>query len=95
MDASSLFEPLNTSITLLYTSCEISVLPLGLFITSDELEITLKKALNLFKIIFLQHAFFGYGSKVNPKVFLTDDSSAKCNTLELYWPEDNEVVLQY
>ena len=44
MDASASFEPLNTSITLLYTSCAIGALPLRLFITSDELEITLEKA---------------------------------------------------
>ena len=59
MDASASFEPLNTSITLFYTSCAVGVLPLALFITFDELEITLKKAINLLKTIFSQHAFFG------------------------------------
>jgi hypothetical protein len=44
MDASASFEPLNTSITLLYTSCAIGALPLGLFISSDESEITLENA---------------------------------------------------
>ncbi len=44
MDASALFEPLNMSITLLYTSCTAGALLLSLFITSDELKITLKKA---------------------------------------------------
>jgi adenosine/AMP kinase len=44
MDASAVFDPLNTSITLLYTSCAIGALPLGVFLTSDELKITLKKA---------------------------------------------------
>jgi hypothetical protein len=44
MDASASFEHLNTSITLLYTSCAVGALPLGLFVTSDELEITLEKA---------------------------------------------------
>ena len=33
MDASASFEHLNTSITLLYTSCVVGALPLGLFIT--------------------------------------------------------------
>src|SRR6266498_922554 len=51
MDASASFEPLNTSITLLYTSCAVGALPLGLFITSDELEVTLEKAINLLKSI--------------------------------------------
>ena len=70
MDASASFEPLNTSITLLYTSCAVGALPLGLFITSDELEITLEKALNLLKPILSQHAFFGRGPQIGPKVLL-------------------------
>jgi hypothetical protein len=44
VDASASFEPLNTSITLLYTSCAVGALPLGLLITSDESEVTLEKA---------------------------------------------------
>ncbi|CAG8720386.1 4263_t:CDS:2, partial [Gigaspora margarita] len=44
VDASSSF---NTSITLFYTGCMIDALPLGLFITSDENEATLKNAIDL------------------------------------------------
>lgn len=44
MDASAAFDPLNTSITLLYTSCAVGALPLGVFFTSDESEKTLEKA---------------------------------------------------
>ncbi|CAG8697421.1 17913_t:CDS:2, partial [Funneliformis caledonium] len=40
VDALASFDPLNSSITLLYTSCTVGALPLGLFVTSDELEIT-------------------------------------------------------
>ncbi|PKY53879.1 hypothetical protein RhiirA4_426357 [Rhizophagus irregularis] len=87
MDASASFEPLNTSITLLYTSCAAGALPLGLFITSDELEITLEKALNLLKTILPPCAFYGRGAQVGPAVFLTDDSSAERNALELCWPQ--------
>ena len=50
IDASSSFKPLNTSITLLYTSCVIGTLSLRLFITSNEMEITLEKAINLLKL---------------------------------------------
>jgi hypothetical protein len=92
MDASASFEPLNTLITLLYTSCAVGVLPLGLFITSDELEITLEKALNLIKSILPQHAFFGRESQIGPKVFITDDSSAERNALELSWPEGKDFI---
>ncbi|CAG8811967.1 18454_t:CDS:2 [Gigaspora margarita] len=61
MDASSSFEPLNTSITLLYTSCIVGALLLGVFITSDELEIMLKNAIDLLKTILPPYAFFGCG----------------------------------
>jgi len=44
MDASASFDSLNNSITLLYTSCVVGALPLGIFITSDEFEVTLEKA---------------------------------------------------
>ena len=44
MDASAAFDSLNTLITFLYTSCTVGALPLGVFLTSDKLEITLEKA---------------------------------------------------
>lgn len=87
MDASASFKHLNTSITLFYISCAVGALPLGLFITSDELEITLEKAINLLKTILPSHAFFGRGPQVGPIVFLTDDSSAERNALEMCWPQ--------
>ena len=89
VDASSSFEHLNTSITLLYTSCTVGALPLGLFITSDELEITLEKAINLLKTILPPYAFFGRAPQIGPVIFLTDDSSAERNALEMCWPQGN------
>ena len=50
VDASASFESLNTSITLIYTSCAMRALPLGLFVTSDESKVTLEKA--VFKFYF-------------------------------------------
>src|SRR5438046_10543415 len=87
MNASSSFEPLNTSITLFFTSCAVGALPLALFITSDELEITLEKAINLLKTILPPHAFFGYGSTIGPMVFMTNNSSVERNVLEICWPQ--------
>ena len=87
MDASASFEKLNTSITLLYTSCAVGVLPLGIFITSDELETTLENAIGLLKTILPEYAFFGRGPLVGPVIFLTDDSSAERNALKLCWPQ--------
>ena len=58
MDASAFFEPLNISIILFYISCAVGALPIALFITSDELEITLEKAINLLKTILSLYVFF-------------------------------------
>ncbi|GBB99478.1 hypothetical protein RclHR1_35340001 [Rhizophagus clarus] len=87
MDASASFEQLNTSITLLYTSCTVGALPLGMFITSDELETTLKKAIGLLKTILPEYAFFRRSPLVGLVIFLTDDSSAERKALELCWPK--------
>ena len=87
MDVSASFDPFNSSITLLYTSCAAGALLLGLFITSDKLEITLEKSINLLKMILPSYAFFGCGPEVGPIVFLTNDSSAERNALEICWPK--------
>ncbi|CAG8836313.1 13320_t:CDS:1, partial [Gigaspora margarita] len=63
MDASVSFDSLNTSSTFFYTSCTVRAFPLGLFITSDESESTLEKAIDLLKTILLPYAFFGHGQK--------------------------------
>ena len=81
VDALSSFDPLNSSITLFYTSCAVRALLLGLFITLDEFKITLEKAMNLFKTILPLYAFFGCGPQIRPIVFLTDNSNAKRNAL--------------
>ena len=73
-------------ITLLYTSYAVSALPLGLFITSDELEVTLEKVINLLKTILPENAFFGR-DLLGPILFLTDDSNAERNALKTCWPQ--------
>jgi len=83
VDTLASFNPLNSSITLLYTSCAVRALPFGLFVTSDELEITLEKVINLLKMILLLYAFFRCRPQIGLMVFLTDDLSAERNALEL------------
>ncbi|RIB15654.1 hypothetical protein C2G38_2191885 [Gigaspora rosea] len=83
VDASASFEPLNTSITLLYTSCIAGALPLGLLITFDELEMTIENAINLLKLILPEHAFFGRGCNIGPQNVLTDDLASERNAIKL------------
>jgi len=61
-------------------------LPLALFITFDEFEVTLEKAINLLKTILPPYTFFGRDPQVGLMVFITDDSNAERNTLQLCWP---------
>ncbi|RIB21214.1 hypothetical protein C2G38_2177236 [Gigaspora rosea] len=95
MDASASFEPLNTSVTLLYTSCVAGALPLGVFITSDELAITIEKAINLLKLILPEYAFFGQGRDLGLQNFLTDDSAAKRKALNVCWPQSNRLLCTF
>ncbi|CAB4431809.1 unnamed protein product [Rhizophagus irregularis] len=91
-DASSSFDPLNTSITLLYTSCAAGALPLGLFLTSDESEVTIEFAINKLKSILPSNAFFGRGVDLGPSMFMTDDSAAERNAIELCWPNSKRFL---
>ncbi|CAB5394533.1 unnamed protein product [Rhizophagus irregularis] len=76
-DASSNFDPLNTSIMLLYTSCVAGALPFDLFLISDESEVTIEFAINKLKSILPSNAFFGRGVDLDPSMFMTDDSAAE------------------
>ena len=48
---------------------------------------------NSLKLILPQHAFFGRGPQIGPKVFITDDSSAERNALEINWPQGKNFIL--
>ncbi|CAG8821043.1 30760_t:CDS:2, partial [Gigaspora margarita] len=58
IDASMSFDPLNTSSTLLYTSCAAGTLPFGLFLTSDEQEFIIEKAVQTAWWTFVLHIDF-------------------------------------
>ncbi|CAG8853309.1 318_t:CDS:2, partial [Gigaspora margarita] len=92
VNASASFEPLNTPITLFYTSCIAGALPLGLIITSDELEITLEKGMIMLKSLLPQYAFFGHGPDIGPIAFLTDNSNSECNALGHCWPNSTQLL---
>ncbi|CAG8769822.1 26358_t:CDS:2, partial [Gigaspora margarita] len=92
VDALASFELLNTSITLFYASCIVGALSLSLLVTSNELELTLKKGMNLLKTLFPQYAFFGRGPNIGPMTFLTDNSAGECNTLEYCWPQAGHLL---
>ncbi len=76
IDVSVSFELLNISIILLYTSYIVDALLLDLFIILDELEITIKKVINLLKTIFSEFVFFSYRWMLDYKYFF--NRKTKC-----------------
>ncbi|CAG8809923.1 20054_t:CDS:2, partial [Gigaspora margarita] len=62
----SSFDSLNTSMTFLYTSCAIGALPLGVILTSDESENTLKFEFDFLKIVLPIKAFYNRGPEMIP-----------------------------
>ncbi|CAG8832488.1 2855_t:CDS:2 [Gigaspora margarita] len=81
VDALSSFDSLNTSITLLFTSCVTSALPLRIILILVELEETLAFAFNLLKTILSHQVFYNRGSETRPCIIITDDSTAEQNAL--------------
>ncbi|GBB85256.1 hypothetical protein RclHR1_11810004 [Rhizophagus clarus] len=67
-------------------------LPLGLFLTSGESKITIEFVINKLKSILPQNAFFGRGIDLGPSVFVTDDSAAERNAIELCWPKSGRFL---
>ena len=57
IDKSASFKLLNTSITLIYTSCAVRALLFGLLMTSDKLEVTLEKVVFI-SLFILFHFYF-------------------------------------
>ncbi|CAG8751785.1 24364_t:CDS:2, partial [Gigaspora margarita] len=61
-------------------------------VTSDKLELTLKKGMNLLKTLLSQYAFFGHEPNIGPMTFLTDDSASERNTLKYCWPQAEHLL---
>ena len=83
-DSTSCLEKYNCSLFIFSTSSPCGGLPLGVAITSDEKESTIKKALQLLLKVLPGGSF--YGSKNGPKVVMTDDSNTEREAISQTWP---------
>ncbi|POG58479.1 hypothetical protein GLOIN_2v1488561 [Rhizophagus irregularis DAOM 181602=DAOM 197198] len=63
--------------------CVAGALPFDLFLTSDESEVTIEFAINKLKSILPSNAFFGRGVDLDPSMFMTDDSAAEQNIMNV------------
>ena len=83
-DSTSCLEKYNCSQFIFSTSSPCRGLLLGVAITSDEKESTIKKALQLLLKVLPEGSF--YGSKNGPKVVMTDDSNTEREAISQTWP---------
>ena len=76
-------EEYNLRVFVMVTHSVCGALPLGIFVTSDEKEQTLKDALQLLKTCFCDFAFYGASG---PRVFMTDNCHELRVSLKEVWP---------
>ena len=86
VDATSNTEEHNLKVFVMCTHSVSGALPLGIFITSDEQESTLKQGFEMLRSCLPQHAFNGRGPEQGPQVILTDNCKEERNALKSVWP---------
>ena len=62
-------------------------LSLGTLITTRADEATINEALDLYKSLLPDDAFYGRGKDLGPKLSITDDDEAERNAIQSGWPE--------
>ena len=84
-DSTSCLEKYNCSLFILSTRSPAGGVPLAVAITSDEKQDTIKRAMEMVKMVLPTKAF--YGRKEGPKVIMTDDSLTERSALSQVWPK--------
>lgn len=85
VDASSL-DRFNTAVRIISTSTPTSGIPLGVIMTSDDEESSIRRGLELLGDVFPVGAFNGRGITNGPSIAMTDDSSAEREALKVCGP---------
>ncbi|KAK3919949.1 Cleft lip and palate transmembrane protein 1-like protein [Frankliniella fusca] len=83
VDSSGNMDSMNCRVLLLLTPSVAGGMPLGILITTSESEDVVHNALELWKTLLPQDAFYGRGPSVGPKPVMTDDSTPERNALKL------------
>ena len=85
VDSTGGLEEYNLRFFLMLTHSAVGGLPVASFVTGDETNETLIKALELLKSILPSNAFHG-NLKEGPKIFMTDNNSEIRDALHTVWP---------
>lgn len=94
-DATSSLDRFNSSMFVLSTSNAVGGLPLGVIITSDEQEDTIRQSLEVLKDVLPPNCFFGRGPVEGPPIFMTDDSMAERNAIRTVWPKSKLLLCAF
>ena len=86
VDATSNTEEHNLKVFLMCTNNVSGALPLGILITSDEQERTLKQGFEMLRSCLPEYAFNGRGREQGPQVILTDNCKEERNARKSVWP---------
>ena len=86
VDTTSNTEEHNLKVFLMCTNNVSGALPLGILITSDEQERTLKQGFEMLRSCLPEYAFNGRGREQGPQVILTDNCKEERNALKSVWP---------
>ena len=86
INATSNTEEHNLKVFVMCTHSVTGALPLGILITTDERESTLKQGFEILRSCLPDYAFYGRGPKLGPQVILTDNCKEDRNTLKSVWP---------
>ena len=73
----------------------IGGLPLGTLITTRADEETISEALDLYKTLLPDDAFYGRGSNTGPVLAITDDDAAERNALASTWAGTFLILCQF
>ena len=87
MDATANVDRNDSKIFHMMCPSPIGGLPLGTLITTRADETTVSEALELYKSLLPEDAFYGRGRVLGPKLVITDDDDAERNSLQQTWPE--------
>lgn len=87
VDVTSNTEEHNLRVFVMCTHSVFEALPLGILITSDERERTLKQGFEMLRSCLPAFAFNGRGRIQGPQIILTDNCKEERNALKSVWPE--------
>ena len=95
MDATSNLDRMDTKIFHLMCPSPVGGLPLGTMIMTRANENTIKEALDLYKTVLPDNAFYGKGRNAGPEIAMTDDDSAERNALKSTWNNITLLLCQF